>query len=147
MGSSYGPRVLHRLSSHSISECAGLQFISDHPFFVLDFCQRSAIIGPTPKPHGCDMKRTALLFLAPAIILSTLLPAVAQRDNFDDGDDMGWIKYDPLGTVGLGPQATYSFPNGGYRIQASRNTLIPAAAGPARAGSYRPDVYSDFYME
>jgi len=70
----------------------------------------------------------------------------AQSDDFNDGNDTGWVRYDPLGTVGLGAQATNSFPNGGYRIQAFRNPAIPSQAGPARAGAYRTNVYSDFYM-
>src|SRR5213594_135293 len=94
------------------------------------------------------MNRAALASLLTFSACLALTPnrAVAQADDFNDGDDTGWTKYDPLGTVGLGPQATYSFPNGGYRIQASRNPVIPASAGPARAGAYRTNEYSDFYM-
>lgn len=93
------------------------------------------------------MKRAALgtFFLLGAAI--ALTPAcLGQSDDFDDGNDTGWTRYDPLGTVGLGPQGTYTFPNGGYRIQASRNPLIPTDAGPARAGGYRPNNYTDFYI-
>src|ERR1043166_4305869 len=70
----------------------------------------------------------------------------AQSDDFNDGNDNGWTRYDPLGGLGLGAQATYTFPNGGYRIQAMSNPAFPSAVGPARAGSVRQDVsYTDFY--
>ena len=71
----------------------------------------------------------------------------AQSDDFNDGNDTGWTHYDPLGLVGAGPQASFTFPNGGYRIHATRNSLIPAAAGGARAGSTRENViYTNFYI-
>ena len=66
----------------------------------------------------------------------------AQSDDFNDGNDNGWTRYDPL--VGAGGQpATYGFPAGGYRIQASASP--GAAFGPARAGSNRLDAtFADF---
>lgn len=93
------------------------------------------------------MSRTTLCSLL-AITIATLGAAVCfgQSDDFNDNDDAGWTRYDPLGTVGLGPQGVYTFSNGTYRIQATRNSLIPAAAGPARAGSYRTNDYGDFYL-
>ena len=60
-------------------------------------------------------------------------------------NDTGWTHYDPLGTAFDSPKASFTFPNGGYRIKA----LIPPsnAAGPSRAGSVREDtVYSDFFV-
>ena len=93
------------------------------------------------------MKRTALrtfLILSTTIVLA---PAcLAQSDNFDDNNDTGWTRYDPLGGLGAGSQGRWSFSNGTYRIQASRNPAIPAGAGPARTGSYRTNDYTDFYM-
>jgi len=58
-------------------------------------------------------------------------------DNFDSGTDSGWTHLDPLAPFGA--PATFSFPNGGYRVQASAS---PDAAnlGPGRAGSLRTDV-------
>jgi hypothetical protein len=93
------------------------------------------------------MKRTAFrTFLLVSTIIVVAPACLAQSDNFDDNNDAGWTRYDPLGTVGLGAQGRWSFSNGTYRIQASRNPLIPASAGPARAGSYRTNDYTDFYM-
>jgi hypothetical protein len=55
------------------------------------------------------------------------------------------MRYDPISAV-AGPQATYSFPNGGYRIQ-TRPSPDPAHVGPGRAGSLRMDVnYTSFYV-
>src|SRR5262245_35171902 len=39
----------------------------------------------------------------------------AQSDDFDDRDDNGWTRYDPISAV-AGPRASYFFTNGGYRI-------------------------------
>lgn len=68
-------------------------------------------------------------------------------DNFNDGNDTAnpaWDHFDPIGGLTAAP-ATFTFPNGGYRIVAP----TPAApdAGPARAGSFlRGAEYSDFYV-
>lgn len=86
------------------------------------------------------------MFLIVSTIIVLAPACLAQSDDFNDNNDTGWTKYDPLGTVGLGPQGRWSFSNGTYRIQASRNPAIPASAGPARAGSYRTNDYTDFYM-
>jgi hypothetical protein len=88
--------------------------------------------------------RTAWLALA----LALLVPAglYAQKDDFNDGDDAGWLQYDPLGSqVGVA-QNTWSFPSGKYRLQAAP-TPNPAG-GPGRVGSLRQDVsYSNFHLE
>jgi len=87
----------------------------------------------------------AAVLLFGACVSLTPLRSAAQTDDFNDGDDAGWERYDPLGTLGLDAQTSYSFPNGAYRIRANRDPLL-AQAGPARGGSYRTNVYSDFYM-
>ncbi|MCL4786268.1 MAG: hypothetical protein KJ070_05655 [Verrucomicrobia bacterium] len=69
-------------------------------------------------------------------------------ENFNDGNDTAnpvWDRYDPLGGPPLSfPPASFSFPNGGYRI------AVPAPPipdyGAARAGSFlRGAEYTDFY--
>ncbi len=65
-----------------------------------------------------------------------------QSDDFNDGNDAGWFRYDPLAPFGL--TATYSFPNGGYRLQTAY--ITGQAANPGRAGTVRSEVYSDFYV-
>lgn len=90
------------------------------------------------------MKRTGLPTFLVLTIATALAPVcLGQSDNFDDGNDDGWTRYDPQGTLGQGPQASYFFTNGGYRIQAHRDPAL-AQTGPARAGSYRTNEYSDF---
>ena len=64
-----------------------------------------------------------------------------QTDDFNDGNDTGWVRYDPLAAFGL--RATFSFPNGGYRIQTTY--LTGMAENPGRAGTVLTNVYSDFY--
>lgn len=64
-------------------------------------------------------------------------------DNFNDGNDDGWTRLDPLAEVGASP-AQYSFPGGGYRIQAG-SSPDPNRFNVSRAGSYRPELqYADF---
>ena len=88
--------------------------------------------------------RTALLTLALALVAPANLQA--QRDDFDDGNDVEWLQYDPLSSqVGV-PQNTWTFPSGKYRLQAAP-TPNPAG-GPGRVGSLRQDVsYSNFHLE
>jgi hypothetical protein len=64
---------------------------------------------------------------------------LAAVDDFNDGLDDGWLRYNPLGT------GAWSFPNGGYRIQSA---VTPNSQfGPARAGSFRAvESYSAFYI-
>lgn len=65
-------------------------------------------------------------------------PVRAQADDFDDGDDAGWEKYDRTGT------AVFSFPNGGYRMW----SLSPGSGetGKALVVATRTNLYSDFYV-
>src|SRR2546425_781580 len=87
------------------------------------------------------MKRLAFLLLAAVpLMLNAQL-----TDDFDDGNDNGWTRYDPIGTV-LPKIATFSFPNGGYRIQTAPSPA-PTQVGPGRAGSFRMETnYTDFYV-
>src|SRR5688572_19229686 len=77
-----------------------------------------------------------LVALALGIILGLLSLQMARgqtfSDNFDDGDDMGWTKYNVLAQVGF--PATFSFPDGGYRMETPQN-WTNAQLGFGRAGS------------
>ncbi len=78
-----------------------------------------------------------------SLLLVSRICCLAQSDDFNDGNDAGWVRFNPLSVVGTTP--TYSFPNdsfGGraYRIQ-SPAPPVPNA-GPARAFTYRTNVYS-----
>ena len=72
---------------------------------------------------------------------------MGQVDDFNDGNDDGWDRYDPIAASGLGGIATFSFPgNDTYRIQ-TEPSPAPGTVGPGRAGAVRSDmVYSDFHV-
>jgi len=70
--------------------------------------------------------------------------ALAEADDFDDGDDVGWTRYNPLS--GFGVPGVFGFPSGGYRLQTTAPSPSPAQLGNARIGSYRSTSYSDFYI-
>ena len=68
-------------------------------------------------------------------------------DSFNDGNDTqplpAWIQYDPIGGM-TAPPASFTFPGGNsYRIIAP--LALAPDAGPARAASFRPEIYTDFY--
>ena len=58
-------------------------------------------------------------------------------DDFSSGNDSAWTRYQPLAPFGA--PGVYSFPNGGYRIQATASPNS-ASLGPGRAGSLRLDL-------
>ena len=99
----------------------------------------------TPDSRFTTSLRRACLVACSLCLLSVaaLPSALAQTDDFNDGNDTGWTRYDPLGA--LGSPATYSFPGGNtYRIQAGVSPN-PGVVGPGRAGSIHTDqAYSDF---
>lgn len=89
------------------------------------------------------MKRLAFLFLAAApLMLNAQL-----TDDFNDGNDNGWTRYDPIGSHPQLPDiATFTVVNGAYRIQTAPSPA-PSSVGPGRAGALRMDVnYTDFYI-
>ena len=92
----------------------------------------------------------ATSYLATLAAFAAAIPqhALAQADDFDDGNADGWTEVAPLS--GFGVTATYSFPGGNsYRMQSdpSPNDEVPPGPGPARLGSLREDVtYTDFYQ-
>lgn len=88
-----------------------------------------------------------------AFILSMLLLICAepfkthgQSDDFDDGNNAGWTHLD-LSVVGSPVQ--FTFPDDGFGGKAYRvQTPAPPVpgAGPARAFTYRTNIYTDFYV-
>jgi hypothetical protein len=75
-----------------------------------------------------------------AFLLLAVLPTLlnAQTDDFNDGNDAGWTRYNPIGV------GTFSVENGAYRL---RTTPSGTAVNPGRAGALRPDAtYTDFYI-
>ena len=89
-----------------------------------------------------SLSRVALL--CAVAFASYTTDALAESDDFDDGNDVGWTRYSPLGAFGAG--GVFSFPAGGYRIQTTAPSPNPAALGPGRAGTYRTTAYTDFYI-
>src|SRR5436309_3446831 len=73
---------------------------------------------------------------------------LAQTDNFNDSNDVGWTHYDPLGGLGA-PAASFTFPGGNsYRIADPARPSGFQGAGQARAGAlYSASNYTDFYIE
>jgi hypothetical protein len=63
-------------------------------------------------------------------------------DNFNDGNDAGWARYETLAPFGAG--GTYSFPNGAYEIQAPASPA-PDTLGPNRVGSFVDGVTVDSF--
>ena len=90
----------------------------------------------------------SLALAAGCLLAGSVSNALAQvlSDDFNDGNDAGWTRYDTIGSHPAFPdQGTWTFPSGGYRLQAAASPA-PSAVGPARIGSLRPEVYSDFYV-
>lgn len=78
-------------------------------------------------------KRAFSAALALCLLVGLPYQAASQSDNFDDGDDVGWTRYDRTGT------AAFSFPSGGYHIEG-----VYAGSTPL-VFSTRSDVYTNFY--
>ena len=87
-------------------------------------------------------RRTILL---PALLLVFVCHpiAVGQSDDFNDGDDNGWVRYNPLGTATFSFITNDNFGGKAYRIQSAASPN--ASSGPGRALGYRTNVYDDFY--
>ncbi len=81
-----------------------------------------------------------------AMLMLAAVSLRAQSDDFEDGNDIGWTRYDPIGSHPQLPDiATFSVVSNAYRIRTVASPL-PTVVGPARAGGIRQDVtYTDFY--
>lgn len=88
------------------------------------------------------------LFMGLIGVLLATQTASAQlfMDDFNDGNDDGWTRFDPLRPFGA-PPADFTFPDGGYRIKAGPSPN-PQTLGVSRAASYRADFqYADFAVQ
>ncbi len=83
----------------------------------------------------CSPLRAGLIATLLLLASPVSFDVVAQSDDFNDGNDVGWTRYNPLGP--LGGSASYGFPSGAYRITAPASPS-PELLGPARAGSLFP---------
>lgn len=104
-------------------------------------------VSKPPSLVGKGFGRRIVIGLCSAWLLSAPLPGSAQlADDFNDEDDVGWMRYDPIGAVLMAPQNQWDFPEGAYRLRAGP-TPNPAL-GPGRVGSLRADaVYSEFFIQ
>ncbi len=96
---------------------------------------------------GCSVRLWISALGGAALLLTgAVAPLYGQTDNFDDNNDTGWTRYDPIGSHPQLPDiAAFSVANGTYRIQTAPSPL-PSTVGPGRGGALRNDVvYTDFY--
>src|SRR5882762_2900959 len=78
--------------------------------------------------------------LAAAFTTLIAISSFAVDDDFNDGVDDGWTRYDPIG------KGSWTLLNGTYRIQSSPSAS-PSTVGPGRAGSIRTtESYAQFYV-
>lgn len=110
---------------------------------------------PVQLPHdrksSCSILGSFTALAAGLALLGGQSGVIAQTDDFNDGNDAGWTRYDPgtqltIAGAPFNVPGVYSFPSGGYRMQ---GFAFPAAfgAGPTRLGSYRDQVdYSNFQV-
>ena len=80
-----------------------------------------------------------ILLCTGAFLFCSMLPAPAQMDDFTDGNDDGWTRFDPIGTLVNSPYALHQVQSGQYRLSCDPSP-DPSAVGPARVGSYRADT-------
>ena len=73
--------------------------------------------------------------------------AFGQQDDFDDGDDLGWMRVDLLGDLGAGEITSFQSADGEYRIKGGESPS-PSEVGPSRGAAFRSEVIyeSDFFV-
>ena len=84
-----------------------------------------------PRVHGRIAAGVSLLL---ALCNAPMLQA--QTDDFEDGNDAGWSRYQPLKDFGAG--GTYRISGGHYQLSAP-GSPAPELLGPQRIGSLRPE--------
>jgi hypothetical protein len=105
-----------------------------------------------PGNVACGFKRLRDLVLASVLAAACFAPvgSLAQSDDFNDGDDIDWLRLDPISmyfqaTTGSPlPQNTWSVTDGKYRLQ-SAPTPDPRL-GQGRVLSLRSEIYSSFHV-
>ena len=94
----------------------------------------------TSNPLQFQLSRLTYFHLALGAMLVlafTPLTGRAQSDDFNDGNDTGWTRFDPFAPFGA--PASFTFPAGAYSIQ-SAPSPSPGTLGASRAASLRNDV-------
>lgn len=104
------------------------------------------VFSSQTHPRSASTARLALLLGAALVLPIQHLQAQLQTDDFNDGNDAGWTRYDPFREAGLNGVMSWSFTNGGYRLRTTTKSPSPSGVGPGRGGSLRSEIYSDFYL-
>ena len=111
------------------------------------FCRRrkrSSVL--TQSRTTKSVRIVAVVAFCIAALVARYSVAQIITDDFNDGNDAGWTRYDPVGMAIGGSFATFAFPSGGYQVAAPVQEINPAL-GQARAGSFRLDLdCTDFYV-
>lgn len=89
------------------------------------------------KKNPAPLSRSNLVVGLCLVLSPVVTAALPLIDDFNDGNDVGWTRYEPLVSFGTG--GSWTFPSGGYRIQAPTPSPDPSVLGPARVGSLRND--------
>src|SRR5258705_13904525 len=72
------------------------------------------------------------------LLLLGAIGCYAATDDFNDGTDDGWTRYNPIST------GSWTLDNGTYRLQSSPSSS-PGTVGPGRVGSLRAsENYAQF---
>lgn len=66
--------------------------------------------------------------------IGSVSAAVLDQDDFNDGDDAGWQRFDPF--AGFGAPGAWTLTGGTYRLESPASPM-PTVLGPSRAGSIR----------
>lgn len=84
--------------------------------------------------------------MATLALSSISYAATTISDDFNDGDDAGWTRYDPLSSVpGYPTQAGFDASAESYTIT-TNPSLDVSTLGFSRAGSFRDESFGDFAM-
>src|SRR6185369_319250 len=88
-------------------------------------------------PDRCFLALKRLFFLV-TMTFCVICETPAATDDFNDGTDDGWTRYNPIDT------GTWTLSGGTYRLQSSVSQS-PGTVGPGRAGSLRTaETYAQF---
>jgi len=91
------------------------------------------------------MKPISRSFLIALLSLTFNEIGTAQIDNFDDGNDNGWQRFDPISSAIGSNWVTFDASSKALNIKAPGQNLNPQL-GPSRGAVFRPDIYSDFWI-
>ena len=127
------------------SEVLPAFLVSKPPLLCLELARRW-VDDRAWKDESILMMTRFQPLLCAALLSAFLGPIVHGQiivDDFNDGNDTGWTRSNPLAP--FGGTASYAFPNdNSYRIKPDPSPN-PAAFGSGRAGSFRPEVYTNSF--